>query len=57
MKNVNDKIIDHLKMDVITLFDHDIDMMSEKDCDYSFPKEHPIHISNKYISNGLQTKV
>ena len=36
---------------------HDIDMIPEKGCDYSFPKEHPIHIDNKYISNGLQTKV
>ena len=29
---------------------YDIDMIPEEGCDYSFPKEHPIHIVKTNIS-------
>ena len=55
-KNVTCKNI-HLKMVVTILFVNDIDMIPEEGCDYSYPIETPIHISYKYFTNGIQTKI
>ena len=43
---------------------HDVDMLPESDCDYSYPNETPIHIATKLskynygvVTNGNVTKI